>query len=114
MSDLFTESEDDYKPYIVPKNVKARFEFFPGIGVREIAMILLAGIVGLSVGFIFNFITGSILWVGLAIPTGAFMTLLVKPNPRTGRNTLDILKDMRRFKASPKRYYYQFGEGRGN
>jgi len=107
------QSEFELKPYVVPKNVKTRIEFFSGFGMKEVGMILLAGMVGACLGLILWFIQGSPLWLGLAIPTGSFGFFLSKQNPRTGRNTLDILKDMRQYRNKPKRYYYRHGEGRG-
>lgn len=104
---------DIYKIYIIPKNVKARFELFPGIGIREIVLIAVSTLVGLCIGLVIFLLSGSLLWVGLALPPGAFMYLVCKPNPRTGRNMMQIMTDKRKFNSRPKRYDYRYGSGRG-
>lgn len=101
------------KPYIIPANVKTRFEIFEGFGFRELIYLLLAAIMGLCLGLIVWFISGQIFWLGLAVPGGALGFLFGKPNPRTGRNTFHIIQDIRNFNRRPKRYYYRFGDGRG-
>lgn len=107
------EERDYENPYLIPKNIKARFEVIPGIGWREIFVTLIGLIIGLllfvllgafSVPIIVRmFITAVCAAIGYGISV---------PNPRTGFNLLDILKLMRRFNSKTKRYYYVFGEGR--
>lgn len=108
------EEEINTKPYIVPKNVKVRFEIFDGFGIKELAYLLACALIGVCFGLIVWFISGSPLWMGLVVPFGAFGYFFGVPNPRTGRNSFDLLYDVRRFKRRQKRYYYKFGSGRGN
>lgn len=110
----FEQSEFELKPYVIPKNVKTRFEIFEGFGLRELAVTLITGIFGLCLGLIVWFIEGSPLWLGLSIPAGSIGFFFSRPNPRTGRNALDLMNDIRKFKAKPSRYYYRFGDGRGD
>ncbi|WP_054029114.1 PrgI family protein [Bacillus sp. FJAT-28004] len=107
------EENIEFKPYVVPKNVKSRFEIFNGFGMKELAMVLIGGLIGACLGLIIMFIVGSPLWLGLTVPGGALGFFIGKPDPRTGRNTFDLINDVRRFKGKPTRYYYRFGDGRG-
>lgn len=116
MDELEREIEEDIslKPYVIPKNINTRFEIFEGFGMRELAYIGLTGLIGLCLGLIIWFFTKQPGWMGLAIPTGSIGFFFGKPNPRTGRNSFDLIRDIRRFNAKPKRYYYKFGDGRGD
>lgn len=110
----YVGEEEELKSYIVPKNVKTRVEFFTGFGFKEVAIVLIAAAMGLCLGLLLLAITGSPISLGLFVPTSAFGFLVSKPNPRTGRSALDIIKDLRKYNARPKKYQYRYGSGRGN
>ncbi|MEC3018351.1 PrgI family protein [Bacillus cereus] len=105
--------ENYENPYLIPKNIKARFELIPGFGWREIFVTF----TGLVIGLLLLLLLGVF---GVPFILRLFLTVLCAgvgygisvPNPRTGLNLLDILKMMKQFRAKPKRYYYVFGEGR--
>jgi hypothetical protein len=108
------EKEEKQNIYVIPKNISSRIEFFPGFGMKEVGIMLIGIVIGACIGAIGWFIEGSPLWFGLIVPAGAFGFFLGKPNPRTGRNILDILKDQRDYKSKPQRYFYRYGSWREN
>ncbi|MDI3235978.1 hypothetical protein QK289_13255 [Exiguobacterium antarcticum] len=93
--------------YIIPKNIKARFEIF-GIGLREIIAILVAGIVGLIIVSIvdqFIDIRGLIkLLVILAF--GGISFLLVVEDPREGVSIIKFVQYYKDFLKKPRKYLY--------
>jgi len=109
---VFQEQEIDLKIYVIPKNVHARFEFFTGFGFKELGIVLIAALIGFSLGSIIWFFSGSKVPFLLCVPTAAFGFFLSRPNPRTGRSALSLIKDSRAFNSKQKRYFYRFGSGR--
>ena len=98
--------------FIVPKNVKSRFEFFPSFGWKELIFLLLGTVTGLLISGII-FMVSHHLAAFLAIPIGAALGFLIgKPDPRTGKNLLTLIKDFKDFQTRPKRYHFRYGEGR--
>lgn len=99
--------------YVIPKNVRSRFELIPGIGWKEVWIILLGVCIGAAFGGLIYLVSKQL--VALVIVTLFCATIgffVAKPHPTTGKNALDLLKDVRDFKSKPRRYYYQFGQGR--
>ena len=109
---VFHEQEIDLKIYVIPKNVHARFEFFTGFGFRELGIVLIAALIGFSLGSIIWLFSETKAAFLLCVPTGAFGFFLSKPNPRTGKSALQLIKDARAFNSKQKRYFYRFGSGR--
>ncbi|EJW13862.1 PrgI family protein [Paenibacillus alvei] len=110
--------EDDFASknetvYFIPKNVRSRFEFLPGFGVRELLITLTGAVIGLAIAFIVYLFTQHILSFVLVGLVGGLSFFLAKPDPRTGKNALDLLKDIQSYKSRPKRYFYRYGDGRG-
>lgn len=110
--DFGDQNEIETNIYVIPKNISTRIEFFPGFGMLEIGIMIIGVVIGACVAAIIWFIQGSPLWFGLMVPSGAFGFFIGKPNPRTGRNVLDILKDQRDYKSKPQRYFYRYGSWR--
>ncbi|MGE7828543.1 PrgI family protein [Paenibacillus sp. NPDC093718] len=98
--------------YFIPKNVKTRVELLPGFGIKELLIVLVGAVIGLILSFIIFFFSKSPMSFLVVVLFAALSFFLAKPEPRTGRNALDLLKDIRSFKSKPSRYYYRFGEGR--
>lgn len=98
--------------YLIPKNVKVRFEYFPGFGNLQ----LIVTTIGLGIGFLFfwlfGFITESFFRVILIAFFGAMGFFISVSHPKTGRNLMDFIKDSRKFKSGVRRYTYIHGEGR--
>lgn len=100
--------------YLIPRNVRQRFEFFPGMGFRELSMIVGGLAIGFVLFFLFGLFTGSaarILVVGLTASVGYF---LGRAEPRSGKTVLDIIKDAKQWKVSQRTYLYVFGKGGGS
>jgi len=102
---------DEYE-YLIPKNIRTRFEFFPGIGIVELLYI----VIGLAIAFILYKLTGLFtksfyrliyFVIGFLIPFA-----LVYQEPRNGVSLLRVLKDLKKFKSKPRRYIYVHGKGR--
>jgi hypothetical protein len=108
------EDREFENPYLIPKNIKARFELIPGFGWREIFVTLAGAIVGFMLLLLLGvFGIPIIVRIFLAVMCAGIGYGISVQNPRTGVNLLDILKMiMRQFNARPKRFYYVFGEGR--
>ncbi len=97
--------------YLVPKNVSQRFEFFPGVGWRELFMILVGLGTGVLVFFFLGLFTASlarILVIGLSTGVSYF---LGRGDPRTGKTVLDLIKDAKHWKLGQRRFLYFFGTG---
>lgn len=98
--------------YIIPKNVKTRFEFFPGYGWRELFITMF----GLLIGYLFyrllGIFTTSPFRLFIIVLFGSLAVAISLSDPRTGKNIIDFYKDYKRFNSHPKRYIYKFGEGR--
>lgn len=100
------------KSYIVPKNVRARFQFADGFGWFELLICLVGVITGGVIAAVVFLITKSPFSLTFLVFGGALGFFLGKPDPRTGQSALDLIKDYKAFNTKPKRYYYSFGKGR--
>ena len=97
---------------MIPKNVRARLEFFPGFGFRELGITVLGLGIGAIISFLIYLITNHVFSFLFAVIGCTFGFLLSKPEPHTGKSPLSLIKDIRQYNSKPKRYYYRFGEGR--
>lgn len=98
--------------FIVPKNVKSRFEFFSGFGWKELIFLLFGAVAGFLISGII-FIVSHNLVAFLIAPIGAVLGFFTgKTDPRTGKNLLTLIKDFKDFQTRPKRYQFRYGEGR--
>jgi hypothetical protein len=103
--------DENEQEYLIPRNVSTRFMFIPGFGWRE----LFIGLIGLGIGLILFFIvsifTESMLRIFLVfIPTIAAIMLTIS-DPKTGVSLMQLLKDLKEFNMSVRKYYYRFGSG---
>ena len=98
--------------YIIPKNVRSRFQFFEGFGWFELFLVLLGTAIGFILSMIIFLITKSPLSFLFIVAGGAFGFFLGVSDPRTNQNVIDIFRASRSFHSRPKRYYYRFGDGR--
>jgi hypothetical protein len=94
--------------------VKTRLEIFPGFGLKELAIVLVAAVFGLAIALVLFFFTNGIYWFLLVIPFGFGGFMIGKPIARTGRSGLDLVRDTRNYRSKPNTYYYRFGDGRRN
>lgn len=98
--------------YIVPKNVKTRFEFFEGFGWKEFFVTIIGAAVGGIITTILFSITKSIfaiLPIGIG---GAIAFVISRPDPRTGISPMDYVKSSRNFQKKTKLYFYVKGGGK--
>jgi len=100
--------------YLIPKNVKSRFEFFTGFGFRELAITSLGLAIGGILFFIVGFVTASFARIFLIALGGGIGFFLSIPDPREGKSLLHRIQDFREFNSRPKKYFYVFGSGRRN
>jgi type IV secretory pathway VirB3-like protein len=98
--------------YLIPENVKSRFEFFPGFGMMELFFTLIGAIFGAIIYFAISIFTQNPLAL-ISIPIMAGGGYLIsKPDPRTGMSLLSMIENFKQFKLRQKKYYYVFGSGR--
>lgn len=98
--------------YLIPKNVKTRFEFFTGFGWRELLITAIGLAIGGIIFYIVSIFTDSIFaLIIIALGVGGGY-LISKPDPRTGQNLLELIHNFKSFKSKTHTYYYVFGEGR--
>ncbi|TYP56838.1 PrgI family mobile element protein [Thermosediminibacter litoriperuensis] len=91
--------------YQVPKNISARFEFFPGFGWKELFFVL----TGLLTGFIFYLVLGIftksfIRYLVIFVPAGLSYFLSV-PGP-DGNSVISLIKYYLKWSKKQKRYLY--------
>ena len=98
--------------YLIPKNVKARFEFFTGFGFLELGLVIAGLVTGAMVFGVLYLITGSLFAFITVIAGGAAGFFLGKRDPRTGMSAMVLFKSWKVFQSKQKRYFYRFGHGR--
>lgn len=108
MSEL-DEREHEDRPYLVPHNVETRFQFFPGFGWFEVGTVVAAVLLALLLVYILGLITArpARYILLLLLPAAAFF--LHKPTP-DGNSFYQVLKHLRDFLKSRKRYLYEYRE----
>ncbi|MBS3949559.1 MAG: hypothetical protein KGZ53_02685 [Peptococcaceae bacterium] len=91
--------------YLVPKNVRARFELVPGFGIPELALCAVGLVVGATLGFVFSLFNASPLvrMVLLVVPTG-FMFFATRPGLE-GESLFGLVVLYRRWKTGQRRYF---------
>ncbi|APC08589.1 PrgI family mobile element protein [Neomoorella thermoacetica] len=91
--------------YLIPRNVSAKFEFFPGFGWFELASVVAGALVGVGLFFLSGLFTKSIIrFVLFVLPPGlAFFVTKQGPN---GQSLLDLIQQWRRWSMAQRRYLY--------
>ncbi|KYH30772.1 PrgI family mobile element protein [Neomoorella mulderi] len=91
--------------YLIPRNVTARFEFFPGFGWFELAAVSAGALVGLVLYFLSGlFAQPTARFVLFAIPPG--LAFFVTKQGPDGKSLLGLMRQWRRWSASQRRYLY--------
>jgi len=94
--------------YQVPKNISARFEFFPGFGWKELFFVLLGLLLGLIVYLILSIFTHSpARYLAVFIFTGLAYFLVI-PGP-DGNSVSSLIKYYLKWSKKQKRYLYVQG-----
>lgn len=106
-----SEHEHEYedKPYLVPHNVETKFQFFPGFGWFEVVTVVAAFLFALLLVYILGHFTArpAKYILLLLLPAAAFF--LHKPTP-DGSSFYQLLKNLRGWLKSKKRYLYEYRE----
>lgn len=91
--------------YLVPKNVRARFELVPGFGIPELALCGVGLVVGAVLGFVTSLFGASSLvkMVLLVVPTG-FMFFVTRVGSE-GESLFDLVVLYRKWRTSQRRYF---------
>lgn len=91
--------------YLVPKNVRARFELVPGFGLPELALCGVGLVVGAVLGFVTSLFGASSLVriVLLVVPTG-FMFFTTRAGSE-GENLFGLVVLYRKWKTGQRRYF---------
>ena len=92
--------------YLIPRNVKARFEFFPGFGWFELISVVGGAVVGLFLYALASFFTHNPFWrasVFIAPPGLAYIT--TKPG-LDGESFYTRMRFRQKWMRSQKRYLY--------
>ncbi|MCX7884648.1 MAG: hypothetical protein N2448_06425 [Caloramator sp.] len=103
------EKTEEFISYIIPRNVKTRFEFFTGYGWFEIFVLALGFCVGFCFFKIIGAFTKSPARLFLIVICTAASFFLVSPDPKTGSSLLKMYKNFKSYKSKQKRYLYVFG-----
>ncbi|MGB9781595.1 MAG: PrgI family mobile element protein [Moorellaceae bacterium] len=91
--------------YLIPRNVRARFEFFPGFGWFELAFVLAGALVGFLLYALAGLFTRSFFRIVLFIVPPGLAYFVTRPGP-DGQSLYGLIKLWRRWKRSRKRYLY--------
>lgn len=107
------ELEQEYS-YLIPKNVKIRFTFFPGFGWFELFMVAIGGAVGIILFSLVGIFTKSLIRIFLVFIPLVSSFVLTQADNKTGMSVYALLKDFKEYKMSQRRYLYKCGSGRVN
>jgi type IV secretory pathway VirB3-like protein len=98
--------------YLIPKNIRTRFEFFQGFGAFELFLTISFIAVGLIVSFLVFFLSKHMLSFLIVIFFGALGLLVVKKDPRFGLSILELIFEYKHFYSKQRTYFYRYGSGR--
>lgn len=91
--------------YLIPRNVTAKFEFFPGFGWFELAAMAAGALVGLGLFFLSGLFTKSIIRFFLFVLPPGLAFFVTKQGPN-GQSLLDLIRQWRRWSMAQRRYFY--------
>ncbi|GAF27409.1 predicted transcriptional regulators [Moorella thermoacetica Y72] len=91
--------------YLIPRNVSAKFEFFPGFGWFELASVVAGALLGLGLFFLSGLLTKSVIrFVFFVLPPG--LAFFVTKQGLNGQSLLDLIRQWRRWSMAQRRYLY--------
>ncbi len=102
------------KDYLIPSNVKSRFEFFPGFGWIELGLTVGGIMVGGILYFLIGFLNQSFIvrfLPGVIITSVMFLGSV--QNPRTGFSPFSFFRRQKRYQQQQNRFRYVFCSGGG-
>lgn len=92
--------------YLIPRNVVARFEFFPGFGWFELIAVVAGGLIGLVLFGLVSLFTSSLGRFVFIVAPPALAFFATKPGP-DGQSFFSLVKTWQKYKSSQKRYLYR-------
>jgi hypothetical protein len=97
--------------YLIPKNVKQRFEFFPGMGFKELFMIIGGLVAGFLIFSFLGYFTPSFVRIIAVALTTSIGFFIGKADPRSSKTVLNLIMDAKVWRLSQRRFLYIYGRG---
>lgn len=91
--------------YLIPRNVSAKFEFFPGFGWFELAALAAGALVGLGLYSLAGIFTRSVFRFALFVIPPGLAFFVTKQGPG-GQSLYCLMQQYRRWSMSQRRYLY--------
>lgn len=92
----------------IPTNVKTRFEFLRGFGIRELILTSIVVAILIVIAFIINFITKDLIVPVLIVLLGTATMIIITARDTNNLSVLDIIKNMIEFASMQKIYKYKY------
>ncbi len=92
----------------IPTNVKTRFEFIRGFGIKELITTSLVVIFLLLVAFAINFISNNIIVPVLIVLIGTSAMVIISAKDTNNLSVLDMINNMLEFSNMQKKYEYKY------
>lgn len=91
----------------IPADVRTRVELINGIGVKELVITIVAGIVGICIGYVYNLIFNNYL-IGVAIfGTTTFFTFVSVMKDKHNTSIAMLIKNIIKFYTNQQYFKYQ-------
>lgn|GEM_PF-553305 len=105
--DRDTKNERLKREYQIPRNVSARFEFWPGFGWAELLITAAGILIGMALRYLVLFLIHAQWGLAFVVIFGALGYFLVKPMMDGGDSFLTSFQRFKKYMSSQKLYLYQ-------
>ncbi|MBO5004281.1 MAG: hypothetical protein J6D03_03335 [Clostridia bacterium] len=92
----------------IPSNVKTRFEFIRGFGIKELILTSIVVAFLIVIAFIINFITKDSIVPVLIVLLGTATMIIITAKDTNNLSVLDMIKNMIEFASMQKVYKYKY------
>lgn len=92
----------------IPSNVKTRFEFIRGFGIKELILTSIVVVFLIVIAFIINFITKDSIVPVLIVLLGTATMIIITAKDTNNLSVLDMIKNMIEFATMQKNYKYKY------
>lgn len=92
----------------IPSNVKTRFEFIRGFGIKELILTSIVVAFLIVIAFIINFITKDSIVLVLIVLLGTATMIIITAKDTNNLSVLDMIKNMIEFASMQKVYKYKY------
>lgn len=92
----------------IPSNVKTRFEFIRGFGIKELILTSIVVAFLIVIAFIINFITKDSIVSVLIVLLGTATMIIITAKDTNNLSVLDMIKNMIEFASMQKIYKYKY------